>query len=409
MYEDVIPGDSPIAVRGYRRALQDRWKWVVLGVVVGVVGAGGFLLLATPSYTVSTVVAVQPISNDPFGTNRSASGLVDMAMEGQLAESWTTAHQAAEELGSGWDAASLMAATNVSGTDRGAVLRVSCTQASSERAVKCADAVAEAYLTVRSARANTLAASLTDALDKRIDALSEELVAASTGEPSSTRADILRTELAALVSQRTSLSPLSSHAGDVITPASSTGAVRSPNVAIVLAVGLVGGLILGLLGALLRDRYATRLTSSGLLSDIAPAPVWAPDAPDGDQRWGTATELFGYTADGKRRVVLAASDHPASLRVAERLAEVPVGAESVQVTSFTTVAEALAAVRLADGVVVVLEPRYRRDEAEQLFDLLLQTGKNVLGVILTDASDEALTATDTSPDVGRGSRSSVPR
>ncbi|MES6118679.1 hypothetical protein U6M47_12520, partial [Cutibacterium acnes] len=219
---------------------------------------------------------------------------------------------AADALGEGWTPAELMAATDVTGDSSSTVLSVSCSDGAAERAVACADAVASAYLGVRADRAQTMAASLTSTIDARIAELSQQLADAlarqtsgSGASQATAEAELARSEIEALLTQRTSLATLSENAGDVITPADAGDVSVAPSPLVVIGGGLLAGVLLGVVAALVRDRYAQRLSDSEQLADLVDAPVWQPDTAPGTARWGTAAELFRYALEGRESVAVA--------------------------------------------------------------------------------------------------------
>lgn len=388
---------SSLPVRSYMRSLRDRWRWILTGAVLGLLAGGLYLVVTPPQYTATAVVAIQPIQTDPFGSGRSGSGLVDMATETQFAGSWTTATQAATTLGEGWSASQLMAATEVTAEPQGTVMRVECTLGS-EQAIECADAMASAYLELRTQQALALSASLTTAIDTRIEELTKDIAAASAASGSSTtsaearvataRAELARQEISALVAQRTSLVTLAKNAGDVITPAENSRLSRSPNPAVVLAGGLVFGLFLGLVGALLRDRFSSPMSSGEQLAELVDLPVWLPERGRGADRWTAASELFDYAVQGKGNVAVTAADHPASLALANFLVDShPDPVSDVKVVPTGSSAEILAGARAADAVVVVLAPRTHRQDVVYLVTLLHAIGSDVLGLVLADTED----------------------
>lgn len=399
MTDRLVLDATAVPVRSYGRALRERWRWVVVGTLLGVLTASVYLFATPPQYTASTVVSIQPILSDPFGSSRSSSGLVDMATEVQFAGSWTTAAQAAGNLGQGWDPREMMAATEVAAEPQGTVMRVMCEDFSPDRAVACADAMAEAYLDVRRRQALALAASLTNAIDARIEELTKDVAAAlrkpgkgkgaeEAAREATARAELARQEISALVAQRTSLVAIAKNAGDVITPAANARVDRSPSTVFVLAAGLAAGLFLGVIAAFVRDRYFSVMTSGEQLADLVDLPVWLPEHAKGPERWVAAAELFNYAVEGRGAVAVAASDHPAALALASYLADArPREAGTISVVPTHSAAEVLAGVRDADAAVVVLAPGARRRDVTYLVAMLHAVGRDVLGVMLADTED----------------------
>ncbi|MBK7822193.1 MAG: hypothetical protein IPJ61_14350 [Tessaracoccus sp.] len=251
--------------------------------------------------------------------------------------------------------------------------------------------MATAYLEVRSLQARDLAASLTAAIDSRIDILTQDVkagLAENGGLDAAARAELARQEITALVTQRTSLVTLSENAGDIITPAINSRVDRAPRSTVWLAGGFASGLFVGLAGALLRDLRFSRVTSGEQLADLVDLPVWLPERELGPERWNAASELFGFAVEGRGPVVVAAADHPAAAALAQLLVSSQVGnGKNVRLVPVASTADVLASARDAEAVVLVLAPGSHRRDVAYLVTMLAGVGREILGVVLADRSE----------------------
>ncbi len=131
---------------------------VLIPIVVMAILAGTYGVISPASYAAKSTVVVYPLVNDLSGTGSANSLKVDINTESRAASSRQVAGRAitkaqANQEGPNYqamDVDKLMAATKVTGTSQSAVLDIEVTLPNAQQAADYANAVAEAYLEVRS-------------------------------------------------------------------------------------------------------------------------------------------------------------------------------------------------------------------------------------------------------------------
>lgn len=393
---ELAPG---IPVRSYTRTLRARWMWLVIGALLGLGGSTGFLLLSPTQYTATAVVNVEVVSTTPFRADRPASNVIDMGTEASLAGSYSTAVLAAKRLGGGWDANEMRTSTEVTADANGTIMRFQFTAEDPLRAREGADGVAKAYLTLRRDQAVERASQTTAAIDDRLAMLTVSLrtalVEIASTEPGSTArgsaeadAALMRSEIDALVSERSSLINLSSHAGQLITPAEATTLAVAPSQRLALSAGLLGGIVLGIVMAFVRERLTRGVGTGQALGSLVTVPIWFPDDDNPRDPWGTARGLFAYAVAERQVVsVIILGDDKASEAVAHQIAasakEAPGSAAINLVEQGSTRAEILNGVRGSDSAVLVMPPSYRKSSLLALLALLDEVNLDVLGITVS--------------------------
>lgn len=401
---DVFP--EPTGTRTLRRIVRTRRLWVLIGTLVGVVGAVGMLIVVPSTATVSALVNITAVTTDPAPQDRSASNLVDMSTEVQIARSSLTASRAAELLGAGWTTVELRESTEVTGDAEGTIVRISFTSADENEARRAADALAQAYLEVRTSlvreRVEAVAASIDAELSALRDQLRDALVdAQAAAEGSTERAsalaqeDTLRTRIQTLSTRRASLYDITSDAGQVITPASDAVAWWAPSRRTVLLAGTAAGVVLGLALALVRQGLARHPSGPEEFSEILGVPVWSRDTgAEGVESWASAAQLGAFASEGSGRCgLLLEGTSPDAADVEGAFAAIGRQSrtggsrgprmEGVEVIDLDTtragVLRALSGVRV---VVLAVSPRWRSEDLRQLVDQLAATGRILVGAVL---------------------------
>ncbi len=307
----------------YGRVLLRQWRLLAVAVVLGISGAGGFLLLTPSEVTATTQVNLSVITSEPFSPQRAASGLLDDATESAIAGSYVVAERAADLLGGGVTADDLRGTVEVTISEGGTVAHVSATAQSFADAVARADATAAAYLAYRSSQAQERLELMVSRLSTRIDDLDTELAdvnallaegpsgaqqAQATGE----REQIM-VELAGLLSQRNALQSIDTTGGNVLTAAADSPVQTAPSRSLALATGLGAGVFLGVLLAFAREPFDRRLRNTAevgrafgrvltrLTSPRLAVPLRAPDV---DALRVARERLFAEVPDGAATVLV---------------------------------------------------------------------------------------------------------
>lgn len=324
--------------RGYVEVVRRRWPAVLLVIGLGVVGAALVGDVGGSEFAAETRVAVRPIVRDPFQANIRPSDSVDIDTELEQVVSTATVRAAGERLGrSDVDPPEVVRNLEVDVVGSSLVVRIQYTAARAAAARDWADAIAEAYLEQREARAVGMVSEMLRVVEAELASVEGELAALAdessddggvAGEIEQVLADRIRD----LSAERAALLQVSTDPGEVIRPAvlprEGTGVPPW-----VTRVGVLGLAILGAIGlAVALDRSDRRLRSVDELATVA-GPVLGVLAVPGSpaaRRWDSdpadmaslARLRLGRTLgrDVRRLAVASPHDEPAVDLVASHLA-----------------------------------------------------------------------------------------
>ncbi|KGM13968.1 hypothetical protein N869_01865, partial [Cellulomonas bogoriensis 69B4 = DSM 16987] len=275
-----------LGIGQYLQVLARRWPVVAVTVVVVTALTVAYVVLAPRTATATTEVNLNVISTDPFTASRSASGLVDGTTEAQIASSYAVAVLASERLGDGTSSSELRRNVEVTPVADATVIRIAYTAPTPVAAQRGADMVAATYLEFRAEQAEQRLESMIARLEARLVSLREQLVAAnariaSSREGSSTAnqavsdRDLVTIEIDSLLAQKSDLERIDTSGGAVLTPALENPVVHAPGTRMVLATGVLLGVVLGAVLAFPADRRNRRLRRGGDVAAVVDAPVLA--------------------------------------------------------------------------------------------------------------------------------------
>lgn len=352
---------------GQVMAVLRRRALVVVGTVVlmSLIALGLFLSLPK-SYEATAVVDLSPAL---AGTS-STSATVSTTTEARIVTSVSVARLAAESLSSRKSPQELIKTVDVSSPLSSEVLDVTFTASSARRAADGANAFAQAYLTYRSdttqqdldLREKKVSAEIST-LQAQLDKLDTEL-----GQRAATQRSLAQGQMGQLQSQLNDYRTSVSVAGELAGPASPPTSASAPKPSLFLAGGLVGGLLVGVALALVRDRRDDRLRTQSEVQDLTGLPVIANIPSRGRRVLDARSHLSGLLqsrgpeADAYRTVVttVAVGDHQGAPRSVLLLG---VGRES----GFSRVPLNLAATYAMQGLTTVLAGTSQAtEEAERL-------------------------------------------
>lgn len=318
-----------ISLKYYTDVVRSKWWMLVVGTVLGLALAAGYLAVAPKVATATSAVSVNVISTDPFNASRSASGLIDIAGEAQVASSDAVARRVAEQLGGDYTGSSIRQATDVVAVGDTSILRISASASSEAEAVAMANAVASEFLAFRSEQAQTRIANTLDQSNERLDELRTELqdvdariAAAEDGSRAQTQAETDRTllnlQINSVLSQAASIESIDTTGGTVLNPADRNPVTWAPPRGMVLLSGAVAGFGAGLLGAFLvnvlgsRVRSANDISQNGgrtLLGELSHKEAALPPSGDDLAEYRAIRErLLATTHMGRRTGLLAVLD-----------------------------------------------------------------------------------------------------
>ena len=266
-----------------RHALARRWTSIVAGTVAGLV-VGVTAAFAVPSsHSAAVSMTVTSPSPTPAPAVRaSLSNTTDMVTEQGIAKSAAVLDVVAARLGNGVTAEELRSNVEVSGDTNGTIVKIEYVAPTRQQAVDAADAIANAYLTERTALVEQRADEMAAGVNEQIEALETELASLQplADEEGNTkdnpRATEIRTALTKLAKDAEQLAPYHATAGRVITPAASSSDEVSPSKSRLILITTVVGVFVGLVLVLIRETRSRSLTSPTQLEEGAPEPWLAP-------------------------------------------------------------------------------------------------------------------------------------
>lgn len=280
--------DSP-AVADYTGVLRRRW-WIALAVtVLCVVGALGYIATAPKTYSSTATVYVAPTSADIANQSTSTSktgGTVNLYTEAQVVTSGVVADIAGKALHSTLPEATLVKEIAVAIPANSQTLQITCTTSTSSGAATCANEFASAYLSNRSATAKAAINQQISPLKSQVSSLQSSVAKLQTTVNSlpsnSSQRNTAQAQLSSAQNQLKALDgklaglygqAAQTNGGSIITKAVPSSSPTSPKKSLVLAAGIVIGLILGLLVAFLWDRRDKRLHTADDVERLLGLPV----------------------------------------------------------------------------------------------------------------------------------------
>jgi polysaccharide biosynthesis transport protein len=239
----------------------------------GVLGAALGLFLAVsrpPLATATTQVYVYPLAGNPYGPTPGTDPAVSLETEAQVVTSDDVVGSAAQQVGMKSD--ELRRHLQVTVPTNTQLLDIAVQDSNADDALHADEAVATAYLALRTAQADALFKRQASNVDDRITQVEQDL-SRLTNQPASTVDTALRrslvSELINLRAQRVDLVSSRSEPGRVIEAAKVSAGSRTMQLALLIAGQLVG-LLIGLTLALAverrlgRARRADDVTAAGL-------------------------------------------------------------------------------------------------------------------------------------------------
>ena len=234
-------------LRHYLKIIR-RHIWLVL-ITTLVVGCAAFgaSKLETPRYRATSTMLFSPTQTSSTTTEDPARALKTLA---RLATTNTILGKAAAQMGMDADADVLRTAVTVTASPDQDVLEISATDTSAEEAARKANVVTDALLTWGINKQRTQLEAQVALLKKQLRALAAQGAAADLNAVAT-----LQSQLAEAQAQ------LQNSTGDLsdVQSADVPQSPYSPHPIRNLGIGLLSGLLLGILGAFLRERMGQRL------------------------------------------------------------------------------------------------------------------------------------------------------
>lgn len=272
--------EAGVPLSYYTRVLGRRWWAILFCALLGPGVAATYLLLVPQQATATTTVSINIITNDPFNLARSASGLIDLEGEAQVASSSLVAERVTATLTAEVSSADVRRAVEVVGVRDTSILRISATAEDESGARDMADTVAQEYLSYRSEQAQARIERSLESSRERLGVLRDELSAANEAQRAAAAADdadgvsqaetdrsLILAEISSLTEQIASSQAVDTTAGSVLNPASRNAVTWSPPRDLILLTGLLVGLGVGVLAAFALHALNSKVRSGQDVSD----------------------------------------------------------------------------------------------------------------------------------------------
>jgi succinoglycan biosynthesis transport protein ExoP len=365
-----------------------------------------------PLFEATASVLVRPLGASPIETGLRPNQAVDVASERQIMRSQAVAAIAARKLRVTATPEELLDHVSADVTPSSQIVRVHFRYVEPALAQRGANAFAEAFLEFRAKNAVRQVRNSRSGLQRQIAALTAKKARqdqiASPDSPARLQerrdalalSDSYSTQIADLQQQLATLGQLDLSPGEVIEPADLPTSSTGPGLPLSVAIGLLGGLLVGVIVAFVRDRTDSRLRGRRDLAERLERPVLGQVPELG--RWRRRTERRGRSRQPRSGLVVL--DEPDS-RAAEayrairaRLTRIvdQLGLGSIMVVSpgpdegKSTIAANLA-VALAESErnVLLVSADLRRPRIHEFFGLPNQSGLSNLLADDLAAADKA--------------------
>lgn len=240
-----------------------RWLLVASSIAVVTGACLGAGTTVQKEYTAVASLAVSPLTTNPF-SSAPVNQQINITTERAILHSNEVARIASKELGrDDLGPGALLKLTDVAAPSGSQVLDVSVTMPDPQEAADYANAMAAAYLKFRAEGAAEVASGYVAALDKEIAEL--------TGVRNRTAQQAQR--LSDAIQQRQSFILVADSPGRIIGVAGAPTDPSSLRQSTFLLAGLIGGLIVGIGAALLRERLDRKVRTWSRLSEACSRPA----------------------------------------------------------------------------------------------------------------------------------------
>ncbi|MET7708584.1 lipopolysaccharide biosynthesis protein [Micromonospora sp. NPDC005413] len=339
---DVAPArQRPVGLVELARIPLRRWRTVAGSAALVLLAVAGYLALIPATYTATTAVVVRAVVTDPFSVpSGGADRAVNMTAESGIAISNDVIDKVAAITGRNTE--DVADALEVETPVGGQLMRFGYAGHSEGEAVDGANGAAQAYLDLRRGIYENQRAAVLKSYDDTIALVTTQRATTQKSLPAnesstnpSPRTSALLDQLRALNDQLATLAEQRSKVASAdLSPGAITSAARTPvpssrdAAPLLLAAGLLGGLLLGGLVAFVRESMDRRVRTSGEAAAVVGAPLLGtvrrlrggrPD--DADLRY--LALALGRWVDGPQRtplVLLSASTNEGREQISVGLA-----------------------------------------------------------------------------------------
>jgi capsular polysaccharide biosynthesis protein len=305
-------GQSVVTIGQFFAILRRRLVLLLVLVVLGVLAAGALLLQTPKTYQATTVVDISPTGSSNITT-------VSTITESRIVTSPNVAEAAKKTLAYTGTATDLASRVTVSSPLASQLLNITFAAGTAQGAADGANAFAHAYLDYRTEIAQKDITQRIGRIQSQVADLQKSLATLNTPQSDSQRG-LLQSQIQQLENQlntyKTAVVNPGHQAGDAPVPASAS----SPRPVLYLAGGVLFGLLVGIVLAVVRDRRDDRVRNIAELEHSLGAPVIAESSTyEGGSRPSEALAATAATrspeADAYRTLTTAVTSHSSDSRV----------------------------------------------------------------------------------------------
>ncbi|POM27133.1 Tyrosine-protein kinase YwqD [Actinomadura rubteroloni] len=256
-----------IEITDYPALLRRRWRLILIAAAVGLAAAFALVLVSPKTYTSQASVQVTATGAEDTAAATSKNGTTNLDTEAQIVKSTEVATRAQQILKSAANPRALAARVTITVPPNSTILNIAFDGPSPTAARDGAHAFAQAYLDNRAATASDKLGNDVKTATDRITKLAEKLQNVNALIRSTTRGTASHTnalnqqrlitgEIQALNQRLAQANIKASNItpGSIITGASTPDTASNPNPRLYLPAGLMAGLLIGLVLAVVRDR-----------------------------------------------------------------------------------------------------------------------------------------------------------
>ncbi|WP_198679381.1 Wzz/FepE/Etk N-terminal domain-containing protein [Thermomonospora amylolytica] len=283
---DPSPRPDTTEITDYAAMLRRRWRLIAACTFGTFLAALLVFLLMPKSYTAQASVQVTLTGAEDANSNARTNDGINLDTEAQLVRSAEVAERARALLKSSQSANALSKNVVVTVPPNSTILDIAYTGDSPQAARAGADAFAQAYLDNRRGSAEARLRESMQTINERITRVTAEIQelnarirtlqrGSAERSTAATRQQLLNDELEKLNGQLSQANVTASNLtpGTVITKANAPRNPSSPKAQLYLPGGLMAGLLIGLLGAVVRDRTDKHVRHPADIERVTGLPV----------------------------------------------------------------------------------------------------------------------------------------
>jgi capsular polysaccharide biosynthesis protein len=254
----------------YLAMLKRRWWVVIAAAALGVALAALLVVVMPKTYSAFTVVNVTATKLDS-GSQSGKQQDINLQTEAQRVRSYDVAERVARDLHTKQTPTDLSASVSVNVPNDSTVIYITVDASTAQAARDRAHAFAQAYLDDRRDSATSVLMSQMAALERQINSLSKQLRTMTD----KVQKNLVVSQMQALNNKTSDLRVTAANVspGEIITDARLPTSPSDPSLTRYLPSGLVGGLLLGVVLAILLDRTDKRVRTAHDIERVLDLPV----------------------------------------------------------------------------------------------------------------------------------------